>query len=159
MISVACRVLEVTVLAWNNITQAAPWVMGDSGKHYLDMLEASPRDYASSCSQKTGPACRGGSRQCACRGAAGLGWVGLGAWACGPGRAGRWGGAKRRAAPEKRPLGPTSPVPLALAQFRTYAASKPTGCFPRRFERRFFLYPCRSLPVICSSRQETAYRT
>jgi hypothetical protein len=91
MISVACRVLEVTVLAWNNITQAAPWVMGDSGKHYLDMLVASPRGYASSCSQKTGPACRGGSRQCACRGA-GLGWVGLGAWACGPGRAGRWGG-------------------------------------------------------------------
>jgi hypothetical protein len=52
-----------------------------------------------------GPAFRGGARQCAYRGAgAGLGWP----------RAGRaTRGAKRHAAPEKRPLGPASPVPLA----------------------------------------------
>jgi hypothetical protein len=54
---------EVTVLAWNNKTRAAPWVMGGSGKH----LEASPRAYAPSCSPRPGGgargAFRGGARQ------------------------------------------------------------------------------------------------
>ena len=33
------------------------------------------------------------------------------------------------------------PAPCHWHRFRTYAPSKPTGCFPRRFERRFFDTP------------------
>jgi hypothetical protein len=115
VISAVCRVLEVTALAWNHITQAVPWVSCYRG-HWQARGSPSPTWLCAFLLAPAPGGSRAGTGPGSTRAGVRLGWVGWqegrGLGLVGSGGQGG-GGAKQRAAPAKQPLGPTSPVLLA----------------------------------------------